>query len=368
MLVKWLDVRNYKNELEKVKAIQATDARGILTELIKIFGVSDDPEEIRESLSVLDYLEERKKVHEDMKAHGIPDYEKVKKERDELSKQVEELKEIQYTQTPEETSEPETEVEIHEEAPKPKKKSYDELVQEIIDNHKDLQHIYDCLDVITADYLDMLAERHSELFNRLYNNVPHVCYALLGHRVTRSFYALTQDEINSVYKNNLELKKDYGSDSGKYEWYIGGSLFLRDSVIRENRKKISSSVNEKIRIINMFWYLTRDMFTRKVANDIHRVVRKEYLFLKTFVCRFPAGLRAERRDWFTVEPDNKNFMLFYGDEFDLSVASTYTHNKTINADWLSLTFPILSGIDALAICKPYQTSDDEKGFCYMEAR
>ena len=73
LLVKWLDVHNHKHELEKVNAIQATDARGILTELIRIFGVSDDPSEIEDSLSVLDYLEERKKVHEDMKAHGIPD-------------------------------------------------------------------------------------------------------------------------------------------------------------------------------------------------------------------------------------------------------------------------------------------------------
>ena len=141
LLVKWLDVHNHKNELEQVKAVQAADARGILTELIKIFGVSDDPSEIEDSLSVLDYLEERKKVHEDMKAHGISDHEKLRKERDELARQVEELKELLEAKTPE--------AEIHEEAPKPAKKSYDELVREIIDNHLDLHHIYDCLDAIT---------------------------------------------------------------------------------------------------------------------------------------------------------------------------------------------------------------------------
>ena len=67
-----------------------------------------------------------------MKAHGIPDYEKVKKERDELARQVEELKELLEAKTPE--------AEIHEKTPKPAKKSYDELVQEIIDNHQDLHH------------------------------------------------------------------------------------------------------------------------------------------------------------------------------------------------------------------------------------
>ncbi len=126
LLVKWLDVHNHKTELEKVNAILVTDARGILLELIKIFGISDDHEEIEESLSVLDYLEERKKVHEDMKAHGIPDHEKLKKERDDLARQVKELKEAQET----ETSEPE----VHEEAPKPPKKTYRALVQGIIYN------------------------------------------------------------------------------------------------------------------------------------------------------------------------------------------------------------------------------------------
>ena len=60
-MAKWLDVRNYKNELEQVKAIQSSDARGILTELIRIFRITSDLSDIEESLSILDYLEGCKK-------------------------------------------------------------------------------------------------------------------------------------------------------------------------------------------------------------------------------------------------------------------------------------------------------------------
>ena len=362
LLVKWLDVHNHKGELEQVNAIHATDARGILTELIRIFGISDDPEEIQDSLSVLDYLEERKKVHEDMKAHGIPDYEKVKKERDELARQIEKMKEAQET----DTSEPE----VHEETPKLSKKTYEALVQEIINNHKDLNHIYDCLDVITADYSDVLAERYSELFNRLYNSVPHVCYALLGHSATRLFYTFTPREIKSVYENSLRFNNGYDICSGRHGWYLDAPLVAKESVIKEYRKKVISSVNEKMRIINVLWYLTRDMFTRKVVENIHRVVHKEYLFLKTFVCNYYRNMDEK---WITVEPDNKTFMLFYGDEFYLSVANARTHhnaNDAIDSNSLSLNFPILHGIDAFVTRNPMLTrfDSDTEGFCYMEAR
>ncbi len=93
--------------------------------------------------------------------------------------------------------------------------------------------------------------------------------------------------------------------------------------------------------------------------------------MKTFVYHYnPDRLRGDF-EWTIVEPDNKKFMLFYGDgvtlSFDLSVASTYTHNKYMKTGLLSLYFPILNGIDALAVRGAFER-DSEKGFCYMEAR
>lgn len=48
---------------------------------------------------------------------------------------------------------------IEEEIHHASRKSYEDLVQEIIDNHMELSHIYDCLDAITDDYPDQLRKK-----------------------------------------------------------------------------------------------------------------------------------------------------------------------------------------------------------------
>ena len=331
LLVKWLDVHNHKHELEQVNAIQATDARGILTELIKIFGISDDPSEIQESLSVLDYLEERKKVHEDMKAHGIPDYEKVKKERDELLKQNEELREMRDSITPEIEAPAST---TQAEAPKPAKKSYDALVQEIIDNHQDLHHIYDCLDAITTDYPDILREKYSELFATLNSQRPLTLYTLFGHHGTRPYYVLNNDELG-----------------------------IYDNVTRQ-----------KIQFKSMLDQLSKSTFVRKVAFNFY-IKSINHPYIK--VCEEETCYTYETGVWKTVEPAGKNFVLLFtyhtpcewGDYgANGMIAGTYTHHipfRPGNAD--KFTFPIFDGIDK-QLRGDVSGGDGCFGFCYMEAR
>lgn len=62
LLHRWLDVRDYKDELEKVRAITADKPVEIVKELIKIFNVASDDKKIEESVYILEYLEERKKL------------------------------------------------------------------------------------------------------------------------------------------------------------------------------------------------------------------------------------------------------------------------------------------------------------------
>lgn len=59
-LAQWLDVWGYKNELEQVRAIQTTDAREILAELCRIFGIEADLDDFDTNVSLEDYLEEKK--------------------------------------------------------------------------------------------------------------------------------------------------------------------------------------------------------------------------------------------------------------------------------------------------------------------
>lgn len=82
LLHRWLAVRDYKEELEKVRAITADKPIEVVKELIKIFNVVSDGKKIEEGVYILEYLEERKELYsiyekENYKAKNIiDDYEK----------------------------------------------------------------------------------------------------------------------------------------------------------------------------------------------------------------------------------------------------------------------------------------------------
>lgn len=62
LLHRWLNVRDYKEELEKVSIITADKPIEVVKELIKIFRVISDDKKINEGVYILEYLEERKEL------------------------------------------------------------------------------------------------------------------------------------------------------------------------------------------------------------------------------------------------------------------------------------------------------------------
>ena len=64
LLLRWLKVREYEKEYEKVTAIDKTlDNKSIMMELVKIFEIADlDEGEIEQAIGILTYLEEEKKL------------------------------------------------------------------------------------------------------------------------------------------------------------------------------------------------------------------------------------------------------------------------------------------------------------------
>lgn len=64
MLHRWLTVRGYTKELEAVSNIQQEDPFTIAKELIRIFDISTDPQEVESALYFLRYKEERQRLHE----------------------------------------------------------------------------------------------------------------------------------------------------------------------------------------------------------------------------------------------------------------------------------------------------------------
>lgn len=63
LLHRWLEVRGYEEELEKVKSISTVDAIEIVKELIRIFDISNNDKEIEEKIYILIYMEKRKQLY-----------------------------------------------------------------------------------------------------------------------------------------------------------------------------------------------------------------------------------------------------------------------------------------------------------------
>lgn len=63
LLHRWLNVRGYNDELEKVSAITTDEPVEIIKQLIAIFDVESDENKVEEEIYMLEYLDERKKLY-----------------------------------------------------------------------------------------------------------------------------------------------------------------------------------------------------------------------------------------------------------------------------------------------------------------
>ena len=72
-LAQWLDVWDYKNELEQVRAIKATDTQDILSELGRIFGVELDMNNIEQKIDAAK-SQAQKKNAKDIYERGLNYY------------------------------------------------------------------------------------------------------------------------------------------------------------------------------------------------------------------------------------------------------------------------------------------------------
>lgn len=62
LLHRWLEVRGYSDELEKISAITSEKPLEIIKELIIIFNVASNEKKIEEAVYILEYLDERKEL------------------------------------------------------------------------------------------------------------------------------------------------------------------------------------------------------------------------------------------------------------------------------------------------------------------
>ena len=320
-----------EEEIERLRAALEQEQQARQEAEQKYQAELQEKDEIRrKAASVYDTLMHEQKAHKELE-------QKYQAEAEEKRKAQEEVKSLRISLEQERNTRQEAErkrkEEIHEEAPKPVKKSYESLVQEIIDNHQDLNHIYDCLDIITTDYPDIIREKYSELFNRLYESRPHTIIPLFAHHGTRPFYTIDnsklEDDISGVrYVNE-------GKKTKIFDTHITSGSF---STIYP----IPDEIKERVNFLSMLYKFMRDTF-----GESDEVI--------TSRCPYVKIVKRRVRNWSVIEPPSKKFMIFYRyyQEYKYSTyfgfAGTYTHHLLgrveNHGEYIPVFLPIIEGID-----------------------
>lgn len=177
LLHRWLSVRGYNVELEKVEKLQNLDCLELVKELIKIFDVETDPITIAENTYILQYKQERELLLEeykkmDFKASAIID-------------------------------------DYH--------TGYRELIDTILENKNDIAKIKAAIKEIDRKYSNLYEMDYRSLFYNLYINAPMAVFVMLMNDNMRKKYlplSITKEndrDKSHMYRLICELVSDYNT-------------------------------------------------------------------------------------------------------------------------------------------------------------
>ena len=149
LLARWLEVRSYDKELEKVNSIDVNlNDLELITELIKIFDVETDDKKIVTAVGILNYLNEEN------------DLNKIYSENKFKKNQVID--------------------DYH--------AGYDSLINHIIENKEDMSKIKADVIELENNYLGLFVLDHYSLFFRLFNAAPKAVFAILTRDKLREYW------------------------------------------------------------------------------------------------------------------------------------------------------------------------------------
>lgn len=169
LLLRWLKVRDYKDEYKEVSEISTKDDLEIAKKLIKIFNVETDEKEIAKDVYILQFLKER--------SQKISKYDSNRLETDEIVKN--------YT------------------------KEYADLVKEIMDNSDDISRIKANITEIVNNYKPVLQMNYRELFWKMADrDYLLVIMCFLMNSVMRKYYLDAGQSENDEKNMDTTIKKD----------------------------------------------------------------------------------------------------------------------------------------------------------------
>ncbi len=163
LLERWLSVRGYVDEYQKVSAINKNDSDISVTQkLIEIFDVEADEDKIRENVFFLEYEKEKKEL-----------FDIYRNERVKVEQIIDDYR-----------------------------AGYEKLVKKIYDNPNDISIIKGSIKEIVEGYNWAFVQNHRALFWNIYNISPLTIMCLLMNEKTRDYYL----PINVVDENGQKYR------------------------------------------------------------------------------------------------------------------------------------------------------------------
>lgn len=181
LLLRWLKVREYEKEYEKVTAIDKTlDNKSIMMELVKIFEIADlDEGEIEQAIGILTYLEEEKKLS-------------ARYEKNVLAKK--QIIKDYHT-------------------------GYAELVEHMEKNKDNMAILKADAIQMEKEYCELFKLNHFALYFRLVETAPKAVFAILTRDVFRNYWI--GENVNRKIRDNVRYAL---LSTGKVKEVLGDDL------------------------------------------------------------------------------------------------------------------------------------------------
>jgi len=171
LLSRWLKVRGYSDQLEKVEKLSAKEDLAIVKELIKVFAIETDDEVVEEHTYILGYKEQQRKLNDEFCSK--------KMSREEL---------IQA---------------YH--------KGYDDAIKRILEHKDDMAVIKAAIKEINDNYRSLFDVDYRMLFNIFYNHAPMALFVMLMHDHMRAKYLVEEshDDAQVSEQPVLAMTRQY---------------------------------------------------------------------------------------------------------------------------------------------------------------
>lgn len=316
LLHRWLNVRNYNDELKAVSDINDSDPIQIIQKLIKIFNIDIEENKVEESVYILKYLSDRKEA-----------FSQYEKDKFKVSKIIDNY---------------------HAE--------YEQLVKRIIDAPDNAAYIKTTIAEIANNYFWIFEHDHRNLFYNFYDNAPLAVFFLLANEKTRYFFM--------PIKLEKEDNKEYTAKNDKLSF---GSLEEQNAFTSKFTSKDIYPFRKPIRPI-----ISEESNSKEIKYDIDIPELKDKKDMYTTVC----NLLTEKKlseilknnlcsysgvtdgYWKDIEPKCANFMILKMENDD-HIRSLGVSGDDLSYSDINKKFVILEGID-------FKSNDASHKLLYME--